>query len=318
LKEAFSRNYARNKEDCVNAATIVRQVLNRRVEFFNELRAAVESELGGNVCSHPRRITQCGATETAKKNALALRHPEWSLKQKIAVASRILARQGHGETLAGQVTCRTTYNGELAMYTQTYGKALNEITPADIIMINEKLETVEGVGAPNMATRFHLHVYQKRPDIQCLVHSHPLHTSALAQLGVPLLVSHMDTMALYDDVPFLPEWPGIPFGDEEGEIISTLLGEKHMAGLLAHHGMIVAGKTIEEATYRAYFFEHAAKMQLMTMAANGGSLVGLPEVRSDLAATAREWRASDGATKAHFYSWARQALKNGHADVFQE
>jgi len=250
----------------------------------------------------------------AKKNANSLLHPNWNLKQKIAVASRILADQGHGKTLSGQVTCRTTQNGSLAMYTEVYGKAIDEITVDDIIMINDQLEVIEGFGSPNMATRFHLHVYKNRPDIQCLVHTHPLHASALAQLGVPLLVSHMDTMALYDDVPFLAEWPGIPFGDEEGEIISSLLGN-HWAGLLAHHGLIVGGRTIEEATYRAYFFERAAQMQLMTMAANGGMLVGLPEVRRDLAETAREWRASDGATKAHFYSWARQALKNGHDDV---
>lgn len=122
-------------------------------------------------------------------------------------------------------------------------------------------------------------------------------------------------MALYGDVQFLPRWPGIPFGDEEGEIISGVLGD-HWSALLAHHGLIVGGKTIEQATYRAYFFEYAARLQMLEMSALGSrDLSSLPVVERELADAAREWRASDGATKAHFNAWARRAIRNGHSDV---
>jgi L-fuculose-phosphate aldolase len=56
---------------------------------------------------------------------------------------------------------------------------------------------------------------------------HPLYTSALAQLGVPLHIAHIDIMAFYDGVQYLPTWPGIPFGDEEGKLLEGVLITLH-------------------------------------------------------------------------------------------
>jgi len=55
---------------------------------------------------------------------------------------------------------------------------------------------------------------------------------------------------LYDDVAFLPEWPGVPVADEEGRIIAEALGAKRSI-LLAHHGILTTGRDIVEATYLA-------------------------------------------------------------------
>ncbi|RYH13133.1 aldolase [archaeon] len=220
-------------------------------------------------------VNQADAIKVAGLNANKLVHPNYTLKQKLALSARILADHGQGQTLSGQISCRdVSADGDVAMWTGVYGKSFDEYTAKDFIKIDSKLQVVEGSGAPNLATRFHLHVYRGRPDIQCIVHTHPIHTSALAQLGVPLHISHMDHMALYDDIQFLPEWPGVPFGDEEGAIITSVLAPNHYGALLAHHGLIVGGRTLEEATYRAFFFERAAQVQLLTMAANGGRMDG--------------------------------------------
>ena len=120
----------------------------------------------------------------------------------------------------------------------------------------------------------------------------------------------MDVMAFYDDVQLLKEWPGIPFGDEEGKIISSVLAPNHHAALLAHHGLIVTGSgdaAIEQATYRAWFFEYAARMQLDALSANGGRDV--THVRADIAKKARDWRINDGPVRAHFNAWARKVLR---------
>lgn len=63
----------------------------------------------------------------------------------------------------------------------------------------------------------------------------------------------MDTMASYEDVSYLKDWLGIPFGDGEGELISIILGKNKNAALLGHHGLIVTGSTIEQATYYYIF-----------------------------------------------------------------
>ncbi|WP_338057121.1 class II aldolase/adducin family protein [Streptomyces yunnanensis] len=112
---------------------------------------------------------------------------------------------------------------------------------------------------PNPANRFHSWIYRKRADVNCIIHTHPLHTAALAMLEVPLMVSQMDTTPLYDDCAFLKDWPGVPVGNEEGEIISAALGDKR-AVLLAHHGQLVTGSTIEEACTLALLIERAARL----------------------------------------------------------
>lgn len=282
--------------------------------FFSTVRCEDCKEKG--TCEP---VTQVAAIKTAGANANKLVHPQYTVQQKLALSARILADFGQGETLSGQISCRDEpVDGDVSMWTGVYGKAFDEYTPIDLIKIDSKLQVIDGHGAPNLATRFHLHVYRNRSDINCIVHTHPIHTSALAQLGVPLFISHMDHMALYDDVQFLPVWPGVPFGDEEGAIITGVLAPNHNAALLAHHGMIVAGRTVEEATYRAVFFERAAQVQLAMMAANGGSLNNLPQVDKHLAEIARDWRISEGPVKAHYYSWARQTLAKATDDFINK
>jgi len=220
------------------------------------------------------------------------------------------AKQGHGQTLSGQITCR--YNlkyGEATMLVNAYGKPLELVTNDDFLEIDGDLNVIKGKGFANKATRFHFHVYQKRPDIKCIVHTHPPYSSALSMTGHKLFISHMDTMAFYDDVQYLSSWPGIPFGDEEGEIISGILSDNYWSALLSHHGLIVGGRTIEEATYRAYFFERAAKMQLDALAAVGGDVDKLRRTNPDLSKKARDWRISEGPVRAHFNGWAGIVLK---------
>ena len=107
----------------------------------------------------------------------------------------------------------------------------------------------------------------------------------------------------------------MPFGNEEGEIISGSLGKDHLAVLAGHHGLFVGGRTIEEATYLAYFFEHAAKMQLRARAAMNGK--PFPKVVEPTARRARDWRIMDGPVKAHFNSWARQVIASGQNPLTQ-
>jgi L-fuculose-phosphate aldolase len=165
-----------------------------------------------------------------------------------------------------------------------------------------------GEGMANPANRFHSWIYRARPDVTCIVHTHPFHVAALSMLDVPLMVSHMDTAPLYDDCAFLPDWPGVPVGNEEGEIITAALGSKK-AVLLAHHGHVVAGESIEEACSLAVLIERAAALQLAAMAA--GTIAALPD---RLAREAHDWTLTPRRSIANFAYYARRALDR-HPDT---
>lgn len=229
----------------------------------------------------------------------------WSTRQKLALACRILFDAGHDSGLAGQITARAEAPG--TYYTQRLGLGFDEISQSNLLLVDEDLNVLEGGGMANPANRFHSWVYRARPDVNCIIHTHPLHIAALSMLEVPLVVSHMDLCPLFDDCAFLKDWPGIPVGNEEGEIISRALGDKRSI-LLAHHGQLVACASVEEACVLAALFERAARMQLLAMAA--GEIKPLPPA---LAREAHDWISTPKRSQVTFAYYARRALKQ-HAD----
>ncbi|NHZ65911.1 aldolase [Massilia genomosp. 1] len=229
----------------------------------------------------------------------------WSTRQKLALACRVLYDGGHDAGLAGQITCRADEPG--SFYTQQLGLGFDEISSSNLIHVDQDLQVLSGKGIPNPANRFHTWVYRERPDVNCIIHTHPAHIAALSMLEVPLEISHMDTTPLYGDCAFLKTWPGVPVGNEEGEIIAGALGDKR-AILLAHHGQLIAAKSIEEACVLALLIERAAKLQLLAMAA--GTIQPIPPA---LATEAHDWISTDKRNAVTFAYYARRALRN-HTD----
>ena len=251
--------------------------------------------------------SQIVARSLSQMNAELTEHA-WTARQKLALTCRILFDGGHDSGLAGQITCRA--EDPDTFYTQPFGHGFDEITESNLLVVDQDLKTLDGKGMPNPANRFHTWVYRARPDVNCIIHTHPLHVSALSMLEVPLQVSHMDMTPLFDDCAFLEKWPGIPVGNEEGEIISSALGDKR-AVLLAHHGMLVTGKTIEEACTLALLMERAARMQLIAMQAGA-----IQPIEAQLAKEAHDWTSTPKRHAVNFAYYARRALRE-HADCLK-
>lgn len=233
-----------------------------------------------------------------------LRTEKLSTREAVAQTCRILFAFGHDSGLSGQITARGEQPG--TYWTQRLGLGFDEITPENLLLIDEDLHVLQGKGMANPANRFHSWLYRARPDVQCIVHSHPPHASALAMLEVPLNIAHMDPCVLYGQVAFLKKWPGIPVGNDEGEMIATALGDKK-AIFLAHHGVLVAGASVEEACVLGVMFERAARLQLLAMAA--GEIQPIPP---ELGLEAQKWISTPRRHEATFAYYARRAEKILH------
>jgi len=219
-----------------------------------------------------------------------------STAELLAACCRILAGEGHESGLAGQVTARAETPG--TFWTLQFGYGFEEATAKRMVLVDEDLKPVKG-GRANPGVRFHVWIYNTRPDVKAIVHTHAPHASALACTGAALKTIHMDSAMLHG-AAHLPEWPGVPVADDEGRIISGALG-KAKTILLANHGLLTAGNSIEEATYLAVFFERAARMQLRAMAAGG-----FKEVKPELAEEARDFLLQPSIVRGTFAYWARR------------
>ena len=219
----------------------------------------------------------------------------------------ILSDEDHESGLAGQLTARGPRDN--CYWTLPLGLAFGEATPGSWLLIDNDLKVLEGQGAhgirePNPATRFHLWVYRSRPDVNAIVHTHPPAASALAAAKVPVVVAHMDATPLFEDMVFLPEWPGLPTADREGELISASLGQAH-AFLLAHHGLLTAGRSVQEACFLAVFMERMARLQI-----NAAAVGGVVPVDAEQARRARDFLRTDRIMNITFDAWVRKARQS--------
>ncbi len=239
-----------------------------------------------------------GAVEQMQEH---LSMPGWSVQEKIVLSAHILHAHGHSSGLAGQISARLDDSSHF--YTQRMGQGLDEARVAELLLVDENLRVLDGRGMPNPANRFHAWIYRDHPEVNCIVHTHPLHISALSMVGRPLEITHMDSCVLFDDISYLPSWPGVPIGDGEGEIISRALGTKR-AVLLAHHGLLVACRNVQEACVVALQSERAARLQLLAMGAGE-----CEQIDPRLGKEAHDWLLQDNRVQATFYYYARKALR---------
>ena len=223
-----------------------------------------------------------------------------SPREALAACCRILAHEGHESGLAGQVTAlgEKSDTDASTFWTLKFGLGFEEATGERMVLVDEDLQPLSG-GRANPGVRFHVWIYNKRPDVKAIVHTHAPYASALAATGTPLKTIHMDSAMLHGTA-LLPEWPGVPVADDEGRIISGALGSSKTI-LLSNHGLLAAGASIEEATYLAVFFERAARMQIRAMAAGG-----FKEVKPELAEEARAFLLQPSIVRGTFAYWARR------------
>ncbi|CAI6072304.1 hypothetical protein V2G26_021333 [Clonostachys chloroleuca] len=228
-----------------------------------------------------------------------LRTPERTLQETLACACRLIAAKQEDAGLAGQISARSQ-RGEGFYWTLRFGLGWEEAQPEDFIEVDGDLNTVTGTGMANPATRFHLWVYAARSDVRSIIHTHSPWVQSLVAARQPLVVAQMDMTPLYDDCAFLADWPGVPIADQEGVIITSALGNKRSI-VLAHHGMLTAGSTIQEATYLCVTLERAARIQVR--AAPYGPL---KPVDGDLAREAGGYLMRPRIVNATFEYWLRQ------------
>ncbi len=223
----------------------------------------------------------------------------------------ILADEGHESGLAGQLSARGPEAG--TFWTLPLGLAFDEVEEASWLLIDDALNVLAGAGShgirePNPATRFHLWIYRARADVNAIIHTHPPAASALAAAEQPLVVAHMDATPFFEDTAFLAQWPGLPTADREGEAIAAGLGAKH-ALLLAHHGLLTAGRTVQEAAFLAVFMERMARQQIDAAQVGGARPIAVDEARR-----ARDFLRTDRIMDITFDAWVRKTERRRGVD----
>jgi ribulose-5-phosphate 4-epimerase/fuculose-1-phosphate aldolase len=194
-----------------------------------------------------------------------------ALKEKLVQACKILAMEGQGDYIWGHVTLRLPDRPDhLLMKPARIG--LEEIGPDDVITVNLDGEKVDGSAPRHIEVFIHSEVMRARPEVNCVVHTHPECAIAFSSLGKPLLpVGHAGSL-FCDGLPVYDETTDLITDSALGASVARKL-DAHDALLLRNHGIVTAGTSVDEAIIKALFLENACRTQLLAESCGGPKLV---------------------------------------------
>jgi L-fuculose-phosphate aldolase len=131
--------------------------------------------------------------------------------------------------------------------------------------------TLVGDWQPSSEWHFHQAIYRARPDLHAIVHTHSTHAAALACLRRPLPAFHyMVAVAGGHDVPLVPYHL---FGTETlSQGVATAFADRD-ACLMANHGLVAAGATLERAIKVAQEVESLCEVYLKALAVGEPALL---------------------------------------------
>jgi len=109
----------------------------------------------------------------------------------------------------------------------------------------------------------HAEVFRARPEVNGVVHTHPVPATVFSSLDVPLRpIMHEGTNFVPPDVPRFTETSDLIVTPALGRSVARTLSDRP-ALFLVNHGIVTAGESIEEATVNALLLDKIARAQLM-------------------------------------------------------
>lgn len=177
---------------------------------------------------------------------------------------RRLADRGMVTATDGNVSVRLP-NGNIAATRSGFNKGM--VTENDFVEVTINGEQIAGSGRPSTELGMHLFVYQQRPDVNAVVHAHPVYATgfATARIGLdacmfPEVIVGLGAVPLADyATPSTPEVAAslAPFVKNADAI------------LLANHGVVTYGSELYEAYFKMEKVEHAAHITFVATMLGG-------------------------------------------------
>jgi 3-dehydro-4-phosphotetronate decarboxylase len=142
--------------------------------------------------------------------------------------------------------------------------SLGQLDPARISRIGRGGELLSG-DAPSKESFLHLAMYEQRPQDNAIVHLHSTYSAAVSCMAGLLADNCLPPLTAYFvmKVNRLPLVPYYRPGDRELAAAVQALAATHHAILLANHGPIVSGASLESAVYAVEELEETAKLFLL-------------------------------------------------------
>lgn len=195
-------------------------------------------------------------------------------RHEIAETGRRLESEGLLNTTAGNVSARVA--SELVAITPT-AIPYPLIRAEDVVVTDLCGRVVDGERRPSSELPFHTAVYRARPDVGGVVHTHSPYATTLAVMRRPIPALHYVIASF--GVTEIPVIAYETYGSDQLARRLEAVAESGTNGaLLANHGAVAFGPSLEHAATHAALLEFLAATYYRTLLAGGPVLLPDEEI----------------------------------------
>jgi ribulose-5-phosphate 4-epimerase/fuculose-1-phosphate aldolase len=165
-------------------------------------------------------------------------------REKIIEVSEKLHRAGVIQNGQGNISIFNPENGLIAITPSAV--PYHERGAEDICVVDLTGDVIEGRWRPTTEMDLHLIFYQNRADVAAVIHTHPPQATVFGVIGdepLPMILTEA-AMAIGGAVPIAPY--ARPGSLDLAKVTFQAVGAGFTA-IMAHHGLIAVGTTIERA-----------------------------------------------------------------------
>lgn len=237
-----------------------------------------------------------------------------TLKDKVARGTRILFHEDLAD-FHGHLSARIPGTRDLLI--KPVLVSLRDIRARDILRVNidlykariaENERRISGISKairepalPPRETIIHAAVYEARPDVNSVIHTHQMFATAFGAAGTPIKPIHVTSAAFGSGTPIL-DMANLVVSEADGQKIAKALG-RHNVLLLKNHGVVIVGTSVEHAVSNAVNLERSAKMQLIA------TMVGKPTFLSP--AFCRAFGENMNKRASHAFEYLESLVEDG-------
>jgi L-fuculose-phosphate aldolase len=190
--------------------------------------------------------------------------------EQICAAAKELLEKGLVEGTSGNISARME-DGNIAVTPSSLDYKLMQVE--DIVIVNPAGDVVSGERGPTSEKYLHIAVQAAYEDFAVCIHSHAVHATmfAVAHEDIPSCIDEF-TVYLGGDI-HCTEYAASGSPELAEQVVKAL--ESRSAALIANHGMVAIGTTMEKAMHNTALVERSAK--IIWGAKQLGAIYPLPE-----------------------------------------
>lgn len=182
---------------------------------------------------------------------------EYEIKKEICEIGKRIYNRGMVAANDGNISVKLNDNEFLCTPT---GVSKGFMTPEFICKVDAEGKTIQANGnfRPSSEIKMHMRVYKERPDVQSVVHAHPVYATSFAIAGIPLTQPIMPEAVIALGCVPIAEY-GTPSTVEIPDAVSKYL-QYYDAVLLANHGALSYSDSLLNAYHKMESLEFYAEL----------------------------------------------------------